>query len=104
MRPSGVRAVCLRPHAIEDAAANGSHTGELFAGWAAEAGVSVDEMLVQWGEDLTLLGRLPTLAQVADTAVFLASERAGAITGAVVDLTRGNAVRNSASALVGVLN
>jgi hypothetical protein len=28
------------------------------------------------GEDLTLLGRLPTLAQVADSAVFLASDSA----------------------------
>jgi NAD(P)-dependent dehydrogenase (short-subunit alcohol dehydrogenase family) len=53
--PSGVRVVCLRPHAI------------------------------------------------ADAAVFLASDRAAAITGAVIDLTCGNAVRNSASALVGVL-
>jgi 3-oxoacyl-[acyl-carrier protein] reductase len=100
--PSGVRAVCLRPHAIADAPSHGSYTNELFGGWAAEAGVSVEQMLVQWGEDLTLLGRLPTLAQVADTAVFLASDSAGAMTGAVVDLTGGNAVRNSQSALVGV--
>jgi hypothetical protein len=34
---------------------------------------------------VTLLGRLPTLAQVADAAIFLASDRAGAITGVVVD-------------------
>jgi 3-oxoacyl-[acyl-carrier protein] reductase len=32
----------------------------------------------------------------ADAAVFVASDRAGAITGAVVDLTCGNAVRTSA--------
>jgi 3-oxoacyl-[acyl-carrier protein] reductase len=57
---------------------------------------------VQWGKDLTLLGRLPTIAQVADTAVFLASDSAGAITGTVVDLTGGSAVRNSQGALVGV--
>jgi 3-oxoacyl-[acyl-carrier protein] reductase len=102
--PSGVRVVCLRPHAISDAPSHGSYTGELFAEWAAEAGVSVEQMLVQWGEDLTLLGRLPTLAQVADTAVFLASDSAGAITGTAIDLTGGNAVRNSQSALVGVLD
>ena len=64
--PSGVRAVCLRPHAISDAPPNGSYTGELFGPAAAQAGVSVEQMLVQWGEDFTLLGRLPTLAQVAD--------------------------------------
>ena len=101
--PSGVRAVCLRPTGIQDAPAAGSFTGEQFAPLAAAAGVSVEQMLAQWGQDQTLLGRLPTLAQVADTAVFLASDRAAAITGAVVDLTCGNAVRNQAGTLVGLL-
>jgi 3-oxoacyl-[acyl-carrier protein] reductase len=100
--PSGVRVVCLRPHAISDAPANGSYTGELFGPSAAEAGVSVEQMLEQWGENATLLGRLPTLAQVAETAVFLASDSAGAITGKVVDLTGGSAVRSSQWGLVGV--
>jgi 3-oxoacyl-[acyl-carrier protein] reductase len=100
--PSDVRVVCLRPHAISDAPSHGSYTNELFAPWAAEAGVSVEEMLVQWGENMTLRGRLPTLAQVADTAVFVASDSAGPITGKVVDLTGGTAVRTSAGALVGV--
>jgi NAD(P)-dependent dehydrogenase (short-subunit alcohol dehydrogenase family) len=104
--PSGVRIVCLRPTAIADAASNGSYTGELFAPLAAAAGVSVEQMLAQWGEDLTLLGRLPTLAEVADAAVFLASDRAGAITGTVTDLTSGNAVRahRYGQALVGLLD
>jgi len=53
---------------------------------------------------VTLLGRLPTLAQVADAAVFLAADHAGAITGAVLDLTCGNAVCTRAGALVGVLD
>jgi 3-oxoacyl-[acyl-carrier protein] reductase len=63
-------------------------------------------MLAQWGEDQTLLGRLPTLAQVADAAVFLASDRSGAITGAVVDLSCGNVMRAQrfGQALVGVLD
>ena len=104
--PSGVRVVCLRPHAIPDAPANGSYTGEVFAPLAAVSGVSVEQMLAEWGADQTLLGRLPTLAQVADAAVFLASERAGAITGAVVDLSCGSAVRAQqfGHALVGVLD
>ena len=104
--PSGVRVVCLRPTAIVDAPANGSFTGEVFAPLAAASGVSVEQMLAQWGEDQTLLGRLPTLAQVADAAVFLASDRAGAITGAVTDLTSGNAVRAQqyGQALIGVLD
>ena len=39
--------------------------------------------------DGTALGRLPRLAEVADTAVFAASDGAGAITGAVLNLTCG---------------
>ena len=80
--PSGVRVVCLRPTRDPGRAPpNGSYTGEVFAPLAAASGVSVEQMLARWGEDQTLLGRLPTLAQVADAAVFLASDRAGAITG-----------------------
>jgi 3-oxoacyl-[acyl-carrier protein] reductase len=102
--PSGIRVVCLRPHAIADGPANGSFAGETFGPRAAAAGVSVEQWLVQWAEDVTMLGQLPTLAQVADTAVFVASDRAAVITGAVLDLTCGNAVRTSAGALVGVLH
>jgi 3-oxoacyl-[acyl-carrier protein] reductase len=104
--PSGIRVVCLRPQAIPDAVSNGSYTGEVFGPLAAQMGISVEEMLAQWGEDQTLLGRLPTLAQVADTAVFLASDRGGAITGSVVDLTCGNAVRarQFGQALIGFLD
>jgi 3-oxoacyl-[acyl-carrier protein] reductase len=104
--PSGVRIVCLRPTAVADAPARGSYTAEVFAPLAARSGISVEEMLAQWGQDQTLLGRLPTLAQVADTAVFLASDGASAITGAVIDLSCGNAVRAQqyGQALIGVLD
>jgi 3-oxoacyl-[acyl-carrier protein] reductase len=102
--PSGVRIVCLRAHLIADGPSNGSHTGELFERRAAAAGVSVEELLGKLPENVTLLGRLPTLANVADTAVFLASDHADAITGVVVDLTSGNALRTGAGALVGVLD
>lgn len=37
----------------------------------------------------TLLGRLPTLAQLAGTAVYLASEAAGAVTGVTINLSCG---------------
>jgi 3-oxoacyl-[acyl-carrier protein] reductase len=37
----------------------------------------------------TLLGRLPRLAEVAGTAVYLASAAAGAMTGAVINLSCG---------------
>jgi 3-oxoacyl-[acyl-carrier protein] reductase len=102
--PAGVRVVCLRSHLVADGPAAGSYTGELFRGRAAAAGVGVDEWLERYQQDATLLGRLPTLAQVADAAAFAASDRAAAITGAVVDLTCGNAVRTPAGAVVGVLD
>jgi NAD(P)-dependent dehydrogenase (short-subunit alcohol dehydrogenase family) len=37
----------------------------------------------------TLLGRLPRLSELAGTAVYLASDAAGAITGAMVNLSCG---------------
>ncbi len=37
----------------------------------------------------TLLKPLPTLAEVVETAAFLASDRAGAMTGTVVNLSAG---------------
>ena len=104
--PGGVRVVCLRPHAVPDAASHGSYTGEVFAPLAAAAGVTVEELLARWGKDQTLLGRLPTLAQVADAAVFVASDGGGAINGSVVDLSCGSAVRAQqfGGALLGVLD
>jgi NAD(P)-dependent dehydrogenase (short-subunit alcohol dehydrogenase family) len=102
--PSGVRTACLRAHLVADGPANGSYTSALFERRAAAIGVSVEQWLVRLHEDVTLLGRLPTLAQVADAAVFLASDHAGATTGTVLDLTCGNAVRTAAGALVGVVD
>jgi 3-oxoacyl-[acyl-carrier protein] reductase len=100
--PSGVRVVCLRSHAIADGPSHGSSAGEVFERRAAAAGVGVEQWLGQWAQDATLLGRLPAAAQIADAAVYLASDHAAAITGAVIDLTCGNAVRTAAGALVGV--
>ncbi|KRD79446.1 SDR family oxidoreductase [Lysobacter sp. Root983] len=85
---SGIRAVCLRPHAIPDAQP-ASHAHEVFAESARRAGVSIEAMLDEAARTGTLLGRLPTLAQVADYAAFVASDRAGAMTGAVANLSCG---------------
>jgi 3-oxoacyl-[acyl-carrier protein] reductase len=85
--PSGIRVVCLRPHAIPEAVAT-SHTRQLFDGMAGLAGLSVEAWLAQLART-TLLGRLPTLAEVADYAAFAASDRASAMTGAIVNLTSG---------------
>ncbi|MDM0012806.1 SDR family oxidoreductase [Variovorax sp. J22P168] len=84
----GVRVVCIRPHAIPQAAAAGSHTREVFGPMAERAGLTIDRMLAG-AADGTLLKRLPTLDQFANTAVFLASDHAGAITGTVANLSCG---------------
>ena len=87
----GVRVVCMRSHAVPEATALGSHSFEVFRPVADRAGLTVGEMLAGAAGG-TLLKRLPTLAQIANTAVFLASDHAGAITGAVVNLTCGAVV------------
>jgi NAD(P)-dependent dehydrogenase (short-subunit alcohol dehydrogenase family) len=77
--PQGVRVVCLKPHRIADSGATADPRSE-----EAEFRRVLEEM--------TLLKRLPTLAEVANTAVFLASDHAGSITGAVANLTAGMSV------------
>lgn len=89
---SGVRVICLRPDAIPAALAAGSHTRAVFRGPAEREGVSIEELLAARARAATLLGRLPTLDEVADAAVFFASDRASAITGAVANLTCGSLV------------
>ena len=87
LAPSGIRVICLRPHALPEALACGSHGRQVFKPMADRAGITVDEMLA--GPAQTLLKRYPTLAEVAETAVFMASDKAGAMTGTVANLTCG---------------
>ena len=88
LAPSGIRVICLRPHAIPEATMAGSHSREVFRPAAARAGLTVEQMLAGAAEG-TLLKRLPTLAEVADVAAFMASDRAGAMTGTVANMTCG---------------
>jgi 3-oxoacyl-[acyl-carrier protein] reductase len=89
--PSGIRVICLRPDAIPEAVAR-SHTGQVFSGLAARAGTTVEGLLAERARTATLLGRLPTLEEVANVAAFLASDRASAMTGAIANLTCGSLV------------
>jgi NAD(P)-dependent dehydrogenase (short-subunit alcohol dehydrogenase family) len=84
----GVRVVCLRSHAIPESLAT-SYARVVFDGVARRHGTTAEEMLSQAAQAGTLLKRLPTLAQVADYAAFLASDRAGATTGAIANITCG---------------
>jgi 3-oxoacyl-[acyl-carrier protein] reductase len=85
--PSGIRVICLRPHAIPEAVAT-SHTRQLFNGMAGLSGLTREAWLAELART-TLLARLPTLAEVADYAAFVASDRASAMTGAIANLTSG---------------
>ena len=82
--PSGVRVVCLRSAGSPD-------TPGVAVVWerhARIAGVSPQE----WRERMarrTMLRRLPLLAEVAEAAVLMASDRASAITAAVTNVTCG---------------
>ena len=89
--PSGIRVVCLRPDAIPEAV-NISHTRELFSGFADRSGIMVEAMLAEQTRTVALLQRFPTLAEVANVAAFVASDSAGAMTGAIVNLTCGSLV------------
>ncbi len=83
--PAGVRVVCLRCHAIPETPL----IEENFATAAAAVGVSPAQFRATL-EQSTLLGRLPTLAEVADTAAFVASDGAGAMTATVANLSAGS--------------
>lgn len=91
LAPRQVRVLCLRPHAVVDAPDAGSYSGALFEPKAAAAGLTVPQWL-RGAAETTMLKRLPTLSDVAETAAFLASDRAGAMTGTVVNLTCGAVV------------
>jgi 3-oxoacyl-[acyl-carrier protein] reductase len=73
--PQGIRVVCLRPNAIPET-------------WLLEPGGDINASGVKpYMEDGTALGRLPTLGEVANAAVFMVSDRASAITGTIANLT-----------------
>jgi len=94
LAPKNIRVICLRPHAIADAPAAGSYTKDLFKTLLWYKETAGNQPVEEWlpGSAMaqsTLLKRLPTLLEVAETAAFLASDRAGAMTGTVANLSCG---------------
>lgn len=85
--PSGVRVVCLRPDAIPETAT----IDVVFGLHAQRMGMSREDVQTMI-EGRTLRGRLPTLDEVGNAATFFASDRAGAITGSVANLSAGSIV------------
>lgn len=88
---SGIRVICLRPDAIPQALRT-SHSRKVFSGVAERAGTSIEALLAERAHAGTLLKRFPTLAEVADYAAFAASDRCGAMTGAIANLSCGSLV------------
>lgn len=84
---SGVRVVCIRPHALSDAT-DVSYTGAMFERVARASGQDRDGFLHELAQH-TLLGHLPTRQDVAEYAAFAASDRAASMTGAIANLTAG---------------
>jgi 3-oxoacyl-[acyl-carrier protein] reductase len=82
--PCGVRVLCLQPNALPESAS-------LRRAVSQQAGGSnrspEDQLAAMAGE--TLMGRLPTLEEVANVAAFVASDRASAMTGTTVKVNCG---------------
>ena len=62
-----------------------------YSSRASLLGLTLEDIQAQ-SESLTLLRRLPTLAEVANTAAFLASDQASAMTATVANLSCGSLV------------
>jgi NAD(P)-dependent dehydrogenase (short-subunit alcohol dehydrogenase family) len=85
LAPQGIRVVGLRPNGIPETAT----LREAFEPRATALGVTWE----QWQEGLagrTHPRRLSTLAELADVAVFMASDRASGMTGTTVNLSMGS--------------
>ncbi len=89
--PHGIRVVCLRPDAIPEATQAGSHSRKVFSHRAELMGMTLEELFPVMAGG-TILQRSPTLAEVANAAVFIASDKASAITATITNLTCGSMV------------
>src|SRR6266516_4041596 len=84
LSPKGIRVVCLRSAAIPET----EQIKEVFAIQAKSYGLTPEELKTR-SEEKTLRQQLPTLAEIANAAVFVASDQASAMTGAVANLSGG---------------
>jgi 3-oxoacyl-[acyl-carrier protein] reductase len=83
--PYGVRVLILQPNALPE-----SDTLQAsFAKYAKGLGTNPEDAITELANS-TLLKRLPTLADVGNIAAFVASDKAGAMTGTVVKIDCGS--------------
>jgi NAD(P)-dependent dehydrogenase (short-subunit alcohol dehydrogenase family) len=85
LAPHGVRVVGLRPNAIPEA----KTTGAAFASRARAMGLTPKQFQERLATR-THPQRLMTLAEVANVAAFMASDKASGMTGTTVNLTMGS--------------
>ena len=85
LAPAGIRVVGLRPQGIPGTAS----LMEAFEPRAKASGMTL-EQFQEVGASRTHTRRLSTLAELADLAVFMASDRASGMTGTTVNLSMGS--------------
>jgi NAD(P)-dependent dehydrogenase (short-subunit alcohol dehydrogenase family) len=85
LAPQGIRVVGLRPQAMPE-------TGRIKESFEVRAKASgrTFEQVHEVGASRTHTGRLSTLAELANVAVFVASDRASGVTGTIVNLSMGS--------------
>ena len=88
---SGVRVICLRPDAMPETLAQ-SYVGPMFSEIAARNATTAKAMLEARAQATSILQRSPRLAELAAYAAFVASNKAGSMTGAIANLTGGTVV------------
>jgi len=86
--PKGVRVVWLQTTGLPEATQD---TGEPFPDYGT--GQMTREEIIEWMRGKTMLRRLTSLADVGNMAAFVASDRAGAMTGCGANLTCGSVSR-----------
>lgn len=82
--PHGIRVVCLNAAGMPET----SQLTEVYSLHADAYGISRDAFQARMTER-TLRKQLPTVAEIADVAAFVASDRAAAMTGAIANLSGG---------------
>lgn len=87
--PDGVRALCVRPTGMPASALDhDSAPGRIWRRAAERFGIGIEELLATIGGG-TLRGEPVTTQDVAETAAFVASDRAKGLTGTVINVSGG---------------
>ena len=84
--PLGVRVVWLQTTGIPEAM---DDSGNLFPDYGTGKAMTREE-IIAWMQERTMLNRLTSLADVADAAAFMVSDRAGFMTASAANLTGGS--------------